>query len=106
MPLTSAKIAAAQEINLPIDKNGKIHYPDARIEYEDSQGNIGRVDVEVTSGNYRNKSLQAKIGAGFKLYANGSSAAKRINSALGIREPKSSGGGKGSPHRDEELFEL
>ena len=102
----AAKIAAAQEMNLPIDKDGKIHYPDARIEYEDSQGNIGRVDVEVTSGNYRSKSLQAKIGAGFKLYANGSSATKRINSALGIREPKSGGGGKGSPHRDEELFEF
>ena len=101
----AAKIAAAQEMNLPIDKDGKIHYPDARIEYEDSQGNISRVDVEVTSGNYRSKGLQAKISAGFKLYANGSSAAKQINSALGIREPKS-GGGKVSPHRDEELFEL
>ena len=101
-----AKIEAAKQMNLPTDRDGKIHYPDARIEYEDAQGNIGRVDVEVTSGNYRSKGLQAKIGAGFKLYANGSSAKKRISSALGIREPKSSGGGKGSPHRDEELFEL
>lgn len=101
-----AKIAAARQMNLPIDDNGKVHYPDARIEYEDAQGNIGRVDVEVTSGNYRSKGLQAKISAGFKLYANGSSATKRINSALGIRQPKSGGGGKGSPHRDEELFEL
>lgn len=100
-----AKIEAARQMNLPTDLDGKIHYPDARIEYEDAQGNIGRVDVEVTSGNYRSKGLQAKIGAGFKLYANGNSAKKRISSALGIREPKS-GGGKGSPHRDEELFEL
>lgn len=101
-----AKIAAAQQMNLPTDRDGKIHYPDARIEYEDSQGNCGRVDVEVTSGNYRSKGLQAKINAGFKLYANGNSAKQRITSALGIREPKSGGGGKGSPHRDEELFEL
>lgn len=101
-----AKIAAARQMNLPIDDNGKVHYPDARIEYEDAQGNIGRVDVEVTSGNYRSKGLQAKISAGFKLYANGSSAAKRINSALGIREPKSGGGAKGGRNRNEELFEL
>ena len=100
-----AKIAAAQQMKLPIDDDGRIHYPDARIEYEDAQGNIGRVDVEVTSGNYRSKGLLAKIGAGFKLYANGNSAKTKINYALGIRQPKS-GGGKGSPYRDEELFEL
>ena len=101
-----AKIAAAREMNLPVDDNGKVHYPDARIEYEDSQGDPGRVDVEVTSGNYRSKGLQAKISAGFKVYAKGSSATRRINSALGIRDPKSGGGAKGGHSRDEELFEL
>ena len=100
-----AKIEAARQMNLPTDRDGAIHYPDARIEYEDEQGNIGRVDVEVTSGNYRSKSLQAKLSAGFKMYANGRAAKQRLSSALGIREPKSGGRGGGA-HRDEELFEL
>ncbi|MDE0432755.1 MAG: hypothetical protein OXH92_01985 [Bryobacterales bacterium] len=101
-----AKVEAAKQMNLPTDRDGKIHYPDARIEYEDEQGNPGRVDVEVTSGNYRSKGLQAKLGAGFKMYANGNAAKQRIASALGIREPKSGGGSKGGSRRDEELFEL
>ena len=100
-----AKLEAAQQINLTVDEQGKVHYPDARIEYEDQEGNIGRVDVEVTSGNYRSKSLQAKLAAGFKMYANGRSAKRQISSALGIKEPKSSGRG-GGKNRDEELFEL
>jgi len=100
-----AKIEAARQMNLPVDAEGKIHYPDARIEYEDEQGGPGRVDVEVTSGNYRSKSLQAKVSAGFKMYANGRDATQRLSSALGIREPKSGGGGGGA-QRDEELFEL
>ena len=80
--------------------------PDARIEYENEQGSPGRVDVEVTSDNYRSKSLQAKISAGFKLYANGSASQRRISSALGLNESKSGAGGRGGANRDEELFEL
>ena len=100
-----AKIEAARQMNLPVDAEGKIHYPDARIEYEDERGGAGRVDVEVTSGNYRSKSLQAKVSAGFKMYANGRDAMQRLSSALGMREPKSGGRGGGA-RRDEELFEL
>ena len=100
-----AKIEAAKQMHLSTDEAGKIHYPDARIEYENEQGSPGRVDVEVTSDNYRSKSLQAKISAGFKLYANGSASQRRISSALGLNESKSGGGGRGS-NRDEELFEL
>ena len=101
-----AKIEAAKQMNLHTDSDGKIHYPDARIEYEDDQGSAGRVDVEVTSDNYRSKGLQAKLSAGFKMYANGNSAKQRISSALGIREPKGGKGGGGGANRDEELFEL
>ena len=100
-----AKIEAAKQMHLSTDEAGRIHYPDARIEYENEQGSPGRVDVEVTSDNYRSKSLQAKISAGFKLYANGSASQRRISSALGLNESKSGGGGRGS-NRDEELFEL
>ena len=101
-----AKIEAAKQLNLPTDRDGTIHYPDARIEYENEQGDPGRVDVEVTSGNYRSKSLQAKLSAGFKMYANGRSARRQLSSALGIREPRSGGRGGSGANRDEELFEL
>ena len=101
-----AKIEAAKQMHLSTDEDGKIHYPDARIEYENEQGSPGRVDVEVTSDNYRSKSLQAKLSAGFKMYANGQGAKRQLSSALGLREPKSGGGGRGGANRDEELFEL
>ena len=100
-----AKLESARQMNLAVDEQGKVHYPDARIEYEDQEGGAGRVDVEVTSCNYRSKSLQAKLAAGFKLYANGSAAKRQLSSALGIKEPKSGSRGGGS-NRDEELFEL
>ena len=77
-----------------------------RIEYENEQGSPGRVDVEVTSGNYRGKSLQAKLSAGFKLYANGQGAKRQLSAALGLREPRRGKGGGGGANRDEELFEL
>ena len=101
----AAKLQAAAQMNLAVDEQGKVHYPDARIEYQDQEGGAGRVDVEVTSGNYRSKSLQAKLAAGFKLYANGMAAKRQISSALGLKEPKSGGRG-GVRNRDEELFEL
>ena len=100
-----AKLQAAQQMKLAVDEQGKVHYPDARIEYQDQEGGTGRVDVEVTSGNYRSKSLQSKMAAGFKMYANGMAAKRRLSSALGLKEPKSGGRG-GGKNRDEELFEL
>ena len=100
-----AKIEAANQMNLPVDSDGKIHYPDARIEYENEQGSPGRVDVEVTTDSYRSNGLQAKLSAGFKLYANGSSAKRQLSSALGIKDSKNSSRGGGAI-RDEELFEL
>ena len=100
-----AKLEAARDMNLTCDKLGKVHYPDARIEYQDQEGNIGRVDVEVASGNYRTKSLQSKLAAGFKMYANGAAASRRLSSALGMSDSKKGGGGS-NKNRDEELFEL
>ena len=101
----AAKLQAAEQMNLAVDEHGKVHYPDARIEYQDQEGGSGRVDVEVTSGNYRSKSLQAKLAAGFKMYANGMAAKRRLSSALDLKEPKSGSRGGGA-NRDEELFEL
>ena len=102
----AAKLEAARQSNLTVDEQDKVHYPDARIEYEDQEGNIGRVDVEVTSGNYRSKSLQSKMAAGFKMYANGMAAKRRLSSALGLNQSKSGGRDGSNKNRDEELFEL
>ena len=100
-----ARIETARQMNLHVDSDDKIHYPDARIEYESEQGSPGRVDVEVTSDSYRSSSIQSKLSAGFKLYANSSSAQRRISSALGIKDSKNGRSGGGA-NRDEELFEL
>ena len=47
----AARRKAAQDLELPI-KNGKIVYPDAQIEYQDSEGRSGRVNVEIASEHY------------------------------------------------------
>ena len=70
---------------MPVDKKGRVSYPDARIEYENEQGESGRVSIEVTSDGYRSKDIQAKAAAGFALYANGRSAMNKLASALRSR---------------------
>ena len=100
-----AKQEAAKQMDLPLTEDGRVHYPDARIEYEDAQGVSGRVDVEVTSEGYRSKSLRAKAAAGFSLHANGRAAMRQLASALNNNGSKRGGGGGGGRH-GEELFEL
>ena len=48
---------------------GKIPLPDLRIEYEDRDGNIARVDLELATEHYRGSNLTEKVRAGFSLYA-------------------------------------
>ena len=73
----------AEELGLPIDARGRVLYPDAQIEYTDSEGRTGRVNIEVASGNYRAPSIRAKAAAGFVLHANGPAAARLLRS-LGV----------------------
>ena len=54
---------------------GKIPLPDLRIEYETSNGEIGRVDLELATEHYRPSQMQGKAAAGFKFYAADGSAA-------------------------------
>ncbi|MDE2773472.1 MAG: hypothetical protein OXI46_07180 [Gemmatimonadota bacterium] len=68
----------AHELGLPVDAAGRVLYPDAQIEYADSEGRSGRVNIEAVSGNYRERSVRAKAAAGFRLHANGPAAAKLI----------------------------
>ncbi len=99
-----SKIEAAETLHLPVDQQQKVHYPDAQIEYEDARGDTGRVNVEVASGEYRNKDIQPKAAAGFALHANGRAAGRRLAAALDPERGGKRGGGGG--RKDEELFEL
>ena len=111
-----AKVEAAEALGLPIDEQGRVHYPDAQIEYEDAMGDMGRVNVEVTSGEYRGRSIRAKAAAGFSLHANGQAAVRKAAAAFGngagqraaaALDPERGGRRGGSGRRkDDELFEL
>jgi hypothetical protein len=65
--------------------DGKIPLPDLRIEYETSDGQMEKLDLELTTGNYRGSQLAGKSRAGFKLYRMGSSRS-RGSSARDERE--------------------
>ena len=69
----------AGELGLPVDDEGHVLYPDAQIEYTDSEGRAGRVNIEVASGNYREGAIKAKAAAGFALHANGPAAARLLH---------------------------
>lgn len=47
---------------------GRIPVPDVRIEYEKSDGEKARVDLELVTEHYRGRSLADKVKAGFFLY--------------------------------------
>jgi hypothetical protein len=66
---------SARELHLPV-VDGHVTFPDFRVEYEDDRGDVGRVDVEVATGNYREKHLAAKAAAGFRVYADGNSGGR------------------------------
>jgi hypothetical protein len=74
----------AQEQGLRVTR-GKICLPDLRIEYETPGGELGRVDLELATKQYRGSHLQEKAEAGFKLYA-AEGAASRLSAALDERE--------------------
>jgi hypothetical protein len=48
---------------------GKIPLPDVRIEYDTTDGERARVDLELVTGHYRGRTLAEKVRAGFSLYA-------------------------------------
>ena len=70
------RMQAAQDLGLPVDQQGKVHYPDVQIEYTDADGRTDHVNVEVATNDYRNRSIQAKAAAGFVIHGNGRGAAR------------------------------
>lgn len=55
---------AAAQLNLPV-VNGRVAFPDFRLEYEEVSGGLSRCDIEVATDNYRDRHLAAKRAAGF-----------------------------------------
>ncbi len=53
---------------------GKIRFPDLRIEYETAAGSQASIDLELATEHYRGDHMSAKGGAGFKIYAENASA--------------------------------
>ena len=94
------RMQAAQNLGLPVDQQGKVHYPDVQIEYTDADGRTDHVNVELATNDYRNRSIQiqAKAAAGFVIHGNGRAAA-RVSKAFGRSGSKGfrSLGRKGDP---------
>ncbi len=85
-----ARRKAADELHLPCDEQGHVQIPDAQIQYVDEAGNLGRVNVEVASGHYREASVKAKSAGGFSMHGGKSGQSPNTRSSL-----SSLGGGGG-----------
>ena len=101
-----ARQKAAEELHLPRDDQGHVQIPDAQIRYVDESGNIGRVNVEVTSDKYMQANIQAKSAAGFSMH--GPSKGGQGAGRSGLPSLGGSGGrrGGGRSGRDPASVEL
>jgi hypothetical protein len=65
--------------------NGRVVVPDLQIEYETTEGQLARVNLELATKHYRPGQLQAKAQAGFTLYA-AAQDSDRLRRVLNDRE--------------------
>ena len=98
----AARFQAAEALGLPV-KDGRVEYPDAQLEYSDSEGRTGRVNVEIATEHYSVKSIGAKAAAGFAVHGSNGRAAARVARSLGQDQ---GGGGGGRSGRDKGSIEL
>ena len=98
----AARFQAAEALGLPV-KDGRVEYPDAQLEYSDSEGRSGRVNVEVATEHYSAKSIAAKAAAGFAVHGSTGRATARVARSLGQDQ---GGGGGGGGGRDKGSIEL
>ena len=98
----AARFESADALGLPV-KDGRVEYPDAQLEYTDSEGRSGRVNVEIATEHYSAKSIGAKAAAGFAVHGSNGRAAARVARSLGQDQ---GGGGGGGGGRDKGSIEL
>ena len=94
---------AAEALGLPV-KDGRVEVPDAQLEYTDSEGRSGRVNVEIATEHYSAKSVGAKAAAGFAVHGSNGRATARVARSLG-QDQGGGGGGRGGG-RDKGSIEL
>ena len=99
----AARFEAAEALGLPV-KDGRVEYPDAQLEYTDSEGRSGRVNVEIATEHYSAKSIAAKAAAGFAVHGSNGRATARVARSLG--QDQGSGRGGGGSGRDKGSIEL
>ena len=88
----AARFEAAEALGLPV-KDGRVEYPDAQLEYSDTEGRTGRVNVEIATEHYSVKSIGAKAAAGFAVHGSNGRAAARVARSLGQDQSAPGGGG-------------
>jgi len=49
----------------------QVHFPDARIEYQDAAGDVHHLDIEITTEHYRGGHASAACRSGFSIHACG-----------------------------------
>jgi hypothetical protein len=86
----------AREHDLPYE-DGHVHFPDARIEYEDRDGRSRHEDIEVVTGHYRGAHADAVARSGFSCY-------RAIGGMFGGCASTGRRGGSRHPRLAEELL--
>jgi hypothetical protein len=86
----------AREHELPYD-DGHVHFPDARVEYEDRDGRSRHEDIEVVTAHYRGAHAAAAARSGFSCY-------RAVGGAVGGRRGRGGGRRTLHPRLAEELL--
>jgi hypothetical protein len=86
----------AREHDLPYE-DGHVHFPDARIEYEDRDGRSRHEDIEIVTGHYRGAHAGAVARSGFSCY-------RSIGGMVGGCASTGRRGGSRHPRLAEELL--
>jgi hypothetical protein len=86
----------AREHDLPYD-DGHVHFPDARIEYEDRDGLSRHEDLEIVTGHYRGAHAGAVARSGFSCY-------RAVGGMVGGCASTGRRGGSRHPRLAEELL--
>jgi DNA-binding MarR family transcriptional regulator len=78
----------AKEHNLPYEEDGHVHFPDARIEYEDRDGRSRFEDLEIVTPHYRGAHAAGAAKSGFTCYVSMGSGVGGRGGGRGGRSPR------------------